>query len=97
MRELFGAVGQKIEVEPPFHCDYGWNIFAADGLFLNFGCVILDVTPVRIGPLPSTSAPSPEIVERIVGTARVLGRGRVARVGGMMRPPRPPMPGQERH
>lgn len=49
LRELFGSLGARCEVEPPFRCDYGSNIHAGDGLFLNFGCVILDVCPVRIG------------------------------------------------
>jgi maltose O-acetyltransferase len=39
---LFGEIGNKIEVEPPFFCDYGSNIFAGDGLFMNFDCVLLD-------------------------------------------------------
>lgn len=38
-------------VRSPFHCDYGYNIHLDDGVFLNFGCVILDVVAVRIGAL----------------------------------------------
>lgn len=49
LRALFGAVEGRIEVEPPFRCDYGYNIFAGDGLFINFDCVILDICPVRFG------------------------------------------------
>lgn len=49
LRELFGRVGARTEIEPPFHCDYGANIFAGDGLFMNFGCVILDCGKVEIG------------------------------------------------
>jgi len=49
LRALFGTVGPAVEIEPPFHCDYGWNIDAGDGLYMNFGCVILDCNPVRIG------------------------------------------------
>lgn len=47
--ELFGTAGPTIEIEPPFYCDYGYNIHAGDGLFMNFGCVILDCMPVHIG------------------------------------------------
>lgn len=36
-------------IRPPFHVDYGVNIFFDEGCFLNYGCVILDVCPVRIG------------------------------------------------
>jgi hypothetical protein len=28
--ELFGRFGQKIEIEPPFRCDYGSNIFLGE-------------------------------------------------------------------
>jgi maltose O-acetyltransferase len=46
---LFGGVGQRVEIEPPFYCDYGYNIFAGNGLYMNFGCVVLDCASVRIG------------------------------------------------
>ena len=49
LRELFGTVGSSIEIEPPFYCDYGYNIHAGDGFYMNFGCVILDCCPVHIG------------------------------------------------
>lgn len=47
--ELFGAVGPRLEIETPFRCDYGWNIFAGDNLYMNFGCVLLDCAPIRLG------------------------------------------------
>ncbi|NEQ21700.1 MAG: sugar O-acetyltransferase, partial [Microcoleus sp. SIO2G3] len=47
--ELFGAVGANVEIEPPFYCDYGSNIYAGDGFYMNFGCVILDCNSVYIG------------------------------------------------
>ncbi|MGH7169550.1 MAG: sugar O-acetyltransferase [Gemmataceae bacterium] len=49
LTELFGRLGAGIEIEPPFACDYGANIHAGDGLYLNFGCVILDCARVVIG------------------------------------------------
>lgn len=49
LRELFGKVGSKIFIEPPFYCDYGSHIFAGKGLFLNFGCVVLDCAEVHFG------------------------------------------------
>ncbi|HZW09607.1 MAG TPA: sugar O-acetyltransferase [Phycisphaerales bacterium] len=49
VRELFGQIGERFEIEPDFRCDYGWNIFAGENLFMNFGCVVLDVCPVRLG------------------------------------------------
>ena len=47
--EGLGQVGAAVVVRPPFHCDYGYNIHLAERVFLNFGCVILDVTHVEIG------------------------------------------------
>lgn len=48
--ELYlGSAGQRLEIRPPFYCDYGYNIHLGDGVFLNFNCVILDVVEVRIG------------------------------------------------
>ncbi|WP_431280705.1 sugar O-acetyltransferase [Humitalea sp. 24SJ18S-53] len=51
MAELFAAVGDGTSIRPPFHCDYGFNISLGRDVFLNFGCVILDVAPVTIGDL----------------------------------------------
>jgi len=47
--ELLGSVGEGLWIEPPFYCDYGYNITAGKNLFLNFDCCILDVCPVRFG------------------------------------------------
>jgi maltose O-acetyltransferase len=49
LHELFGDVGDRAEIEPPFRCDYGGNIYAGEGLYMNFDCVILDCAPVKIG------------------------------------------------
>lgn len=49
LMERLGAVGEGVVIRPPFHCDYGSNLFVADGVFMNFNCVVLDVCPVRIG------------------------------------------------
>lgn len=48
-KELFGPVGKDLWIEPPFYCDYGYNISGGDNLFMNFDCCILDVCPVRFG------------------------------------------------
>jgi maltose O-acetyltransferase len=47
--EGLGQVGAGAVVRPPFHCDYGTNIHLGARVFLNFGCVILDVVRVEIG------------------------------------------------
>ncbi len=48
LKELLGGCGESIAVKPPFHCDYGYNIFVGDDFFMNFDCVFLDaVCPPR--------------------------------------------------
>lgn len=49
LRQLLGSVGQRIYIEPTFHCDYGYNISLGDGFYANYDCIILDVAPVTIG------------------------------------------------
>ncbi|GAX35810.1 sugar O-acetyltransferase [Nodularia sp. NIES-3585] len=49
LQELFGKLGNKVTIVPPFYCDYGTNIDAGDGLYMNFGCVILDCNLVTFG------------------------------------------------
>lgn len=49
LAETFGAVGANVVIRPPFHCDYGFNIRLGAGVFLNFGCVLLDVAAIEIG------------------------------------------------
>ena len=49
LRELFGAGGDTVWMQPPFFCDYGTNIELGERVFFNFNCVVLDVCPVTIG------------------------------------------------
>lgn len=49
IRELIGAAGEGVLIEPPFFCDYGSNIRLGDRVFFNFNCVVLDVAQVIIG------------------------------------------------
>ncbi len=48
LQQLLGSVS-KAWVEPPFRCDYGYNIHVGENFYTNFDCVILDVCPVYIG------------------------------------------------
>jgi maltose O-acetyltransferase len=47
--ELIENAGKNLWVEPPFYCDYGYNIKAGDHVFMNFNCCILDVAEVTLG------------------------------------------------
>jgi len=49
LRDLFDAVGEDPTVQPPFHCDYGYNVAVGDDFFANYGCVFLDTNPVTFG------------------------------------------------
>jgi maltose O-acetyltransferase len=51
LSELLAEVGPDAWIEPPFFCDYGWNISLGERAFMNFNCVVLDVAPVRVGDL----------------------------------------------
>ncbi len=47
--ELLPNADPTVFFQPPFYCDYGYNIYAGAGVYMNFNCVVLDVCPVRIG------------------------------------------------
>lgn len=47
--ELLEHAGKGLWVEPPFYCDYGYNIHTGKNVFFNFNCVVLDVMKVEIG------------------------------------------------
>lgn len=51
LREIIPAVGAGVNIRPPFFIDYGYNTRIGDGVFMNFGCTILDTTIVEIGDL----------------------------------------------
>jgi len=38
-----------ILIEPPFYCDYGYNIEVGENFYANFSCIILDANKVIIG------------------------------------------------
>jgi len=37
------------KIQPPFYCDYGYNIEVGENFYANFSCTILDVNRVIIG------------------------------------------------
>lgn len=46
--DLFGTSG-AVAVTPPFFCDYGFNIQAAQNVYFNANCVLLDICRISIG------------------------------------------------
>lgn len=49
LKALLASGGESASIEPPFFCDYGFNIELGDRVYFNTGCVVLDVCRVRIG------------------------------------------------
>ncbi|RYY67614.1 MAG: sugar O-acetyltransferase [Chitinophagaceae bacterium] len=49
LKDLLPNAGAGLWIQPPFYCDYGYNLQLGDKVFFNFNCVVLDVLPVRIG------------------------------------------------
>ena len=49
IRNLFGKTGNEFFIEPPFRCDYGYNIEIGDKFYSNYNLIILDCARVKIG------------------------------------------------
>jgi len=49
LQQLLGKIGQNSEIESPFYCSYGQNIYIGDHVYLNVLCTILDCNEVHIG------------------------------------------------
>lgn len=47
--DLLGASGEGLNIEPPFYCDYGYNISVGKNVFFNFNCCFLDVMKIELG------------------------------------------------
>lgn len=49
LRKLLGKTTNGFYVEPPFRCDYGYNIEIGSNFYANYNLVILDCASVKIG------------------------------------------------
>ena len=49
LRDLLGAVGDGVWIEPPFYCDYGAHITIGAHTFVNVNVVMLDSADIVIG------------------------------------------------
>lgn len=47
--QLLGSRGPRGAIRTPFSVDYGFNIHLGADVFMNYGCVLLDVCPIHIG------------------------------------------------
>ncbi len=48
VKELLGK-SEGAFINPPFYCDYGFNIEVGKNFFANYNCTIIDVAKVKIG------------------------------------------------
>ena len=92
LAQLLGAIGERVVIRPPFHCDYGSNITVGAGTFVNFGCVMLDVAPIALGAACRLGRSRTGITSRCrPGRADAPGRTRTSDP----RLRRPPLEGQK--
>lgn len=49
LKKLLKSIGDNFLIEPPFYCDYGFNIKIGDNFYANHNCIILDGCSVSIG------------------------------------------------
>jgi maltose O-acetyltransferase len=49
LKQLLPNASEGLWIQPPFYCDYGYNMKIGEKVFFNFNCVVLDVTYVTIG------------------------------------------------
>lgn len=49
VQELFAEAGEGSYIEPPFHCDYGYNVSVGKRFYCNYDCVFLDCGKISIG------------------------------------------------
>jgi maltose O-acetyltransferase len=49
LRLLLGTTGKNFFIEPPFRCDYGYNIHIGENFYANYNLIILDCADVIIG------------------------------------------------
>ena len=48
-RDLLGTTPKNFWIEPPFYCDYGYNIHLGKQVYINFNCCMLDGAKIDIG------------------------------------------------
>jgi maltose O-acetyltransferase len=49
IHQLLPNANKRLYIEPPFHCDYGYNIHSGENVYFNVNCVLLDTMKITIG------------------------------------------------
>jgi maltose O-acetyltransferase len=49
LRTLLGSIGEGVLIRPALRCDYGTQISIGAHTFINYDCILLDVSQISIG------------------------------------------------
>ena len=49
LKELFGNLGDNVNIDTPFHCDYGKHIRIGNNVIININCTFIDCNTIKIG------------------------------------------------
>ena len=49
IKKILGKTGEKIDILPPFKCEYGYHITVGENFFANYNFIVLDGNTVTIG------------------------------------------------
>ncbi|MCG7381367.1 sugar O-acetyltransferase [Paenibacillus sp. ACRRY] len=49
IKKLLGKTGANFFIEPPFRCDYGYNITIGENFYSNYNFTVLDCAKITIG------------------------------------------------
>lgn len=49
LKNILGKIGKSFNIEKPFRCDYGNNIYIGENFYSNFNLTIIDCAKVTIG------------------------------------------------
>ncbi len=91
IKALIPNAGQHFYIEPPFHCDYGYNIYCGDHVYFNVNCVVLDTMKITIGSnvlfgpgvqIYAASHPLDKVVRRTLEFSKPVVIGNDCWIGG---------------